>query len=303
MTTEAQLKKQDELRALASHPNIRKLLDVIAWAEGADYDTLVGGGKFSDFSRHPQKAVHIKRLGTNSTAAGRYQFMNRTWNGEPGKNNGLRHQYGFTDFSPETQDMAAVALIKRRGALEDALRGDWQAVVDNRGMNLEWASFPQDAHKQGGKSRSRMLARLGDTTAPSVMGASYTPPPPRRPGLPPEMTLPVETPLTLALGLNKPSPQPALTSNPFLIPDREPDPSLHFNLDGQGHTAWPESMEEENMFDSFRPHNDTIRGRLFQMLSELGQAETQLQPQVNPFNEYPDVFDDRLLNIIDQVQV
>ena len=33
--------------------NRQKMLDLIAKAEGADYDTIVGGSKFSDFSAHP----------------------------------------------------------------------------------------------------------------------------------------------------------------------------------------------------------------------------------------------------------
>ncbi|ACF29743.1 hypothetical protein M731_02265 [Neisseria gonorrhoeae ATL_2011_01-25] len=60
--------------------------------------------------------------------------MGYTWKG-------LAKQYGFTDFSPATQDKAAVALIlAKKGAMEAILNGDYeQAVMKLGGI---WASFP-----------------------------------------------------------------------------------------------------------------------------------------------------------------
>lgn len=148
---------QEDLRVLSQDPNVRKTLDAISWAEGADYGTLVGGGQFSDFSRHPKKSVHIGRLGINSTAAGRYQFVGKTWDG-------LAKEFGFTDFSPETQDMAAIALLQRRGVLKDVLAGNWEKVVNSRGMSEEWASFPKNVYGQGGKSAGVLMSRLETPT-------------------------------------------------------------------------------------------------------------------------------------------
>lgn len=148
---------QEDLRALSQDQNVRKLLDAISWAEGADYGTLVGGGQFSDFSRHPKKSIHIGRLGVNSTAAGRYQFMSKTWDG-------LVKEFGFTDFTPETQDMAAIALLQRRGVLKDVLAGNWEKVVNSQGMSQEWASFPKDVYGQGGKSAEVLMSRLATPT-------------------------------------------------------------------------------------------------------------------------------------------
>ena len=296
--TEAQLKKQDELRAWASHPNMRKMLDVISWAEGADYDTLVGGGKFNDFSRHPKKSVHIKRLGINSTAAGRYQFMNRTWNGEPGKNNGLIHQYGFTDFSPETQDMAAVALIKRRGALEDVLAGDWQKVIDNPEMNKEWASLPMNVYKQGGKTRPQMLARLGAAAAPSPLGEAM--PVTAQRAAPASEPSPAETLRTLLTESAEPEEQ----AESFEMPDMESlfgsaqGPGFTFQgQDGQQYQALPETPQEAERMARWAQMDGDLRSQLM----ELGRQVGQLQAPADPFRQYPDDYDDQLLSLIDQV--
>jgi muramidase (phage lysozyme) len=64
-------------------------------------------------------------LGKNqytSTAAGAFQFLSRTWD-ECAK------ALGLTDFSPASQDLAAVFLIDRRKALDDVLAGRFDEAV------------------------------------------------------------------------------------------------------------------------------------------------------------------------------
>ena len=125
-------------------PEYKALLDTIAFAEGADYDRIYGGGHFSDFSKHPRRAV--TRWGMKSTAAGRYQFLSSTYDR-------LKKKGQFKDgFTTEEQDKAAVYLIKRCGVgpemLESAVKtGDFKEVWGR--LSGQWASLP---HASTGKS-------------------------------------------------------------------------------------------------------------------------------------------------------
>lgn len=87
--------------------------------EGADYNTIVGGGRFSDMSKHPG-VVGVRTAAGPSTAAGRYQFTKSTW--EP-----LARRHGLKDFSPATQDRAALLLARER------YKGNFDADVEAAG--------------------------------------------------------------------------------------------------------------------------------------------------------------------------
>ena len=131
---------------LVRDPRVRAMLDVLGFTEGTgnDYGRVVYGTvlrapghpelvgrrnvRVDDFSRHPNILVRV-RPGLNSTAAGRYQFLKSTWDG-----------LGMRDFSPRSQDIAAVKLMQRRGMIEPLLRGDLRTAVF-RGAP-EWASLP-----------------------------------------------------------------------------------------------------------------------------------------------------------------
>lgn len=118
-------------------PQLRAFLDVIAWTEGTDrsigdgartgYDIIFTFARFTDFTDHPRQ---LKRSGgLVSDAAGRYQFLSTTWDG-------LR----LGDFSPKNQDLGAVKLIQRRGALKLVEAGKIRAALDS--LSFEWASLP-----------------------------------------------------------------------------------------------------------------------------------------------------------------
>ena len=124
----------------------RGLQRAISQAEGTwranqpGYDILFGGGKFNDFSRHPDKVVRTP--GYASAAAGAYQFMPDTY-AEAARELGLK------DFSPESQDLAMLYKARQRlmpaGGLaaitkEGALSPRLQAY-----LAPEWASFPTEA--------------------------------------------------------------------------------------------------------------------------------------------------------------
>ena len=136
-----------EYRSWVSLPQVRAALDTIAWAEGANYNTLYGSGTFSDFSRHPNR--RITAGGYTSTAAGRYQFLHSTWAG-----------LGLPDFSPANQDVGALMLIARRGALTQVLRGDFEGALTSGALGKEWASLPYSPYGQTNRTVAAVMAKF-----------------------------------------------------------------------------------------------------------------------------------------------
>lgn len=135
-----------------SDPKVKAFLDLIARAEGTyqvgdnGYNILYGFGTFQDYSKHPNKAV--TKGGLTSTAAGRYQFLKKTWDS-------VKSATGLNDFSPAAQDLGAIELLKRRGALPYIVSGDIQTAITK--SNKEWASFPGSPYGQGTRSMNTML--------------------------------------------------------------------------------------------------------------------------------------------------
>lgn len=127
------------------HPNVRALLAVIRRGEGtADangYRRMFGGELFTSFADHPRKRI-TKTLGgraITSTAAGAYQFLSRTWDE-------TARALGLHDYSPASQDLAAVGRIAARGALDDAKAGRLDAALPK--IAREWASMPGSPYGQ-----------------------------------------------------------------------------------------------------------------------------------------------------------
>lgn len=125
-------------------PERRALLNTIRYAEGTwaggterGYRILFGGGTVNDLSRHPDRVIRSGRYA--SAAAGAYQFMPFTWDG-------VTKELGLRDFSPTSQDQAAIHLVKRRGALAAFDKEGLSPNVVNK-LAPEWASFP--THKGG----------------------------------------------------------------------------------------------------------------------------------------------------------
>ncbi len=141
---------------LQTRPEVRALLNTIRYAEGtpgeSGYQTMFGGGKFDTSKgwRHPDKAV--TGGGYTSTAAGGYQFLTPTWQG-------TSKALGLPDFSPKSQDLAALYLIdKKRGALQPFLKGEKFGVVTDK-LAPEWASLPTSS---GGSYYGQPSKKLGD---------------------------------------------------------------------------------------------------------------------------------------------
>ena len=144
------------------------MLDVIVWAEGTgdDYGKIVNGivkkspyypelvGKknvsITDFSRFPDILVDVGRVW--SSAAGRYQLTSDTW-----------QDFGRGDFSPRSQDTAAVRLMIKEGAVKPLLAGNVREAIFACGKR-RWASFPKNENGEsiGAKSgqKAKPLAEL-----------------------------------------------------------------------------------------------------------------------------------------------
>jgi muramidase (phage lysozyme) len=135
----------DEVSAVSADSNVQAFLKMIRAGEGTDgpngYRMLFGGGLFDSFADHPRRSV-TARLGgkpITSTAAGAYQFLSTTWDD-------CRRALGLTDFSPESQDRAAIYLIGRRRALDDVRAGRFESAVQK--CAKEWASLPGSPYGQ-----------------------------------------------------------------------------------------------------------------------------------------------------------
>ena len=124
----------------------RALLDTIAGTESPDYNTVYGGRKVRDLSWHPGISVPIGsglNAGRTSSAAGRYQFLAPTWEAQARK-------LGLTDFSPESQDIAAWDLADTiygnktgRDLLTDLRSGDPNVHSHiGKALSSVWTSLP-----------------------------------------------------------------------------------------------------------------------------------------------------------------
>lgn len=134
------------------------LLGTIAFAEGthAHYDYTFAYRRFSSFADHPRLRVCAGSY--CSTAAGRYQILSKTWSAIRGT---------LPDFSPASQDQAALRLIRGRGVTDiDGIdtRAELDAAIGK--LNREWASLPGSPYGQPRQPMSKLwteyqrLARL-----------------------------------------------------------------------------------------------------------------------------------------------
>lgn len=135
--------------------NVNAFLRTIRTAEGTaggnGYSLLFGGRTFDGFADHPRIKVTANSNGRpiTSSAAGAYQILSRTWDGVRGK-------LGLTDFTPASQDRAAVELIRQRGALAHVRAGRFADAIDK--CRKEWASLPGAGYGQPEKRVSDLFA-------------------------------------------------------------------------------------------------------------------------------------------------
>jgi lysozyme len=118
--------------------NLNAFLKMLRVIESSDnYGAIVGGGTITDFSEHPWILEPRRPYppGYNSNASGAYQFLSTTWKI-------ARDKAGVKDFSPRSQDLAAIEILKfpwRRGAYADVVGGRFDMAVQK--LPLEWESL------------------------------------------------------------------------------------------------------------------------------------------------------------------
>lgn len=148
--------------------NLQAFLALIRQAEGTagpnGYRTLFGGKLFDSFADHPRIRVSARLGGRRitSTAAGAYQILAGTWDE-------VKARKGLPDFSPESQDICAVELIRRHGALADVRAGRLLVALEK--CNKEWASLPGSPYGQPTISEGRAQQIFADQGGNEVTNA------------------------------------------------------------------------------------------------------------------------------------
>lgn len=163
-----------DLERYRADPYVQQMLTLLSRTEGT-YDAknpyAVYGGKrenqLTSFADHPRDAGRWtfkdnsgRQMG--STAAGRYQIIKKTWDG-------VSRQYGIKDFSPMSQDLAAIGLMVNSGVMPLILKGDIRGAASRLGG--VWASLPSSRYNQAKRSDSefnQMLAASTGVTAPAA---------------------------------------------------------------------------------------------------------------------------------------
>jgi len=132
------------------------------------YGIFYGGNQFSDFSDHPvitgelrpvrlsDSVCNASGLGSGcvSTAAGSYQFIRPTWQRIREQNPRL------PDFSPQSQDEAAIRLLNELGVIDLLRDGDIQGAIQR--ASGTWASLPGSKAQQNPKSTIYALDRFSE---------------------------------------------------------------------------------------------------------------------------------------------
>jgi muramidase (phage lysozyme) len=133
--------------------NIVAFLDMLSVSEGTfghgddGYNMLVNpGGFFSSYAGHPHKLITVNP-NLKSTAAGRYQINWPTWLD-------ISAKIKLHDFTPLSQDIAAIQLIKRAGAYVLIVNGKFDEAL--AACAKTWASLPGAGYGQHENSYTSM---------------------------------------------------------------------------------------------------------------------------------------------------
>lgn len=170
MARETVEKRRERLLGLIDDPNVRTMLDLIAASEGVahGYNTGFGNTVLEALEDHPRELKGFAETTGRrnlTSAAGRYQFLAGTWDD-------VAPRIGASDFMPENQDLAAVYLMQRRGALDAVLEGDFATAISKLGR--EWASLPSSPYAQPKRSQEFvddfLTSRNAERTAPEPTG-------------------------------------------------------------------------------------------------------------------------------------
>ena len=154
---------RQRMESLLDNPNVQRYQFGIRSAEHGDkvkdadrYSRAFGNRVIADLSKYNSDfKVPFKETNgrTNYTSAqGAYQFINPTWER-------VARVLGLTDFSPRSQDIAALYLMYENGSLADVQKGDFAAALNKDGKT--WASLPTSKYPQPRQSVANMARWLG----------------------------------------------------------------------------------------------------------------------------------------------
>ena len=130
---------------------VKAFLDTLAFAEGTRdrYNYIFTFVTFNSYADHPRRTICAGSY--CSTAAGRYQFLARTWDG-------IASGLGLADFTPPSQEKAALEIIRRAGAYNVVLQSNvyenFTAALGK--LNRTWASLPGSPYGQPAHSASEL---------------------------------------------------------------------------------------------------------------------------------------------------
>lgn len=139
---------------MSIHGNVNAFLAMLRACEGTagedGYCAMFGypmeGRTFDDMSDHPRRKFPFNQTDGKvnyTTAAGAYQFIVRTWDR-------LKAKLDLEDFSADSQDEAAIELIREAGALADVKAGNLHAAIEK--CSPIWASLPASKYLQPKRS-------------------------------------------------------------------------------------------------------------------------------------------------------
>jgi muramidase (phage lysozyme) len=142
---------------------VSELGEKLIAASDDGYNVLVGatGAQpllFGSYHAHPRHMciLHIGEKTVNSSAAGAYQQIMGTWDGQ-------QRALALPDFSPRSQDFAAVNLLRGAGALPHILAGNLFDAIEVAAAIGDaspiWASLPGSKSGQPQHAMD-MIARI-----------------------------------------------------------------------------------------------------------------------------------------------
>lgn len=146
--------QNDPLALSLKSPSVKAMLDTIAYAEATmndqGYQTQFGFQYFDNLNDHPRRIICKEYKGDwlCSSAAGRYQILQKTWDR-------IAKKINARDFTPYEQDRAAVHLLAENNALELTAKKflsqtDFKKVLSR--INTIWASLPGSPYGQPTRS-------------------------------------------------------------------------------------------------------------------------------------------------------
>ncbi|XZF16125.1 glycoside hydrolase family 24 protein [Chitinophagaceae bacterium MMS25-I14] len=124
----------------SQNKNVQAFLFMIRKSEGtagADgYRTMFGNRLFDSYADHPHQYFFYRDLlgkEIKTSAAGAYQVIYSVWTT-------LKERLHLPDFSPTSQDLAAIELIREKNALNDIIAGRFDTALNK--VKQIWASLP-----------------------------------------------------------------------------------------------------------------------------------------------------------------